>query len=95
MGKKSKLSPEMDALATAQLLQFLAVGMVIAGVALVILGREHVFAAWLGYALGLTVAGAGGVLLWRASGRAAEAGLRVQEERKRKRAEDGAEETRG
>jgi hypothetical protein len=55
-------------LGTAQLAQYGAVVVIIVGIALLILGYQHVIAVWLSLLLGIPVVVAGGALLVKAYG---------------------------
>ena len=81
MGRKPATASVRDDLASAELAQLAAVGVVIAGVTLLVLGHQHVLAGWLALTLGLPTAGAGGALLWRAYGRTFAANQRAKDER--------------
>lgn len=81
MGRKTATLSANDELALAELAQWAAVAVVIAGVTLLVLGYQHVLAGWLALVLGLPITGAGGALFWRTCGRTVAAKQRVKAER--------------
>jgi hypothetical protein len=74
-------SPAKDAAATAELLQLAAVVVIIAGIALFILGHQGVITQWLAIVLGAPVCAAGVLLLLRGYGRATAANEALKAER--------------
>jgi hypothetical protein len=74
-------SPAKEAAAMAELAQLVAVAVIIGGIALFILGHEHVIAEWLGVVLGAPVCAAGVLLLLRGYSRADAANEALKAER--------------
>lgn len=74
-------SPAKDAAATAELVQFAAIAVIIAGVALFILGHEGVIAQWLAIAFGALICAAGVLLLVRGYSRTEAANKALKAER--------------
>ena len=79
--RRRKLSPAKEAAAMAELAQYAAIGVLIGGITLFVLGHEHVIADWLAVVVGAPVCAAGVLLFWRAVGRAAEASEAIKAER--------------
>lgn len=76
-------------LGTAQLMQYAAVGLVIAGVALLVMGHEGVLANWIAVVTGLPLIGASGALFWKGNGREAAANQLLKAEREAATAQPG------
>ena len=77
----SRRSPAKEAAATAELIQFAAIAVIIGGVALFILGHQGVIAEWLAVVLGAPICAAGVLLLLRGYRRADAANQALKEER--------------